>query len=229
MADRPKRALWHPAAPLPLLLIVGPYYLNKLAYIAYPGDYWVFIAIDYADRLVTLAVLWLVMRRAAPRLALPWHLRLGGPKDLVFAVVGIALLTVVDVLTDPGQRWLDGLTGQLTHYPAAPHQLNEVLDDTLGMVLVGLSEEAIFRFYLINALVLRGLTQRTAIVVSTLLFAAIHWSYGGGSVAYAAFAGLVLALVYTATRNLLAPVLAHAVVDVYFFTGVETMLKRLVW
>ncbi len=221
--------MWHPAAALPLLLIVGPYYLTTLVYIAWPGDYWVFIATDYTDRLVTLAVLWPVVRRAAGRLAIPWHLRFSGPKDLVVAAFAVALLIVVDVVSDPGQRWLDGMTGQLTHYPVPPHLLSEVFDDTLGMALVGLSEEAIFRFYLINALMLRGLTQRTAIAVSTLLFAAIHWSYGGGSVAYAGIAGLVLALIYTATRNLLAPVLAHAALDVYFFTGVETALKRLVW
>ncbi len=223
------RSVWHPAAALPLLLIVGPYYLNKLVYIAHPGDYTAFIVTDYADRLFTLALLWLVVRRAAVGFPIPWRLGADGAKDVGWVVAGLALLIVADVLGHDAKEWLNALTGRLTRYPEPPTALLTVIDDTVGMVATGLSEEAIFRFYLINVLLLRGLSMRGAIVLSTIVFAAIHWSYGGGNVAYAGFAGLVFATIYVATRSLLAPVLIHTLVDVYFFTDTDVLLRRLLF
>jgi membrane protease YdiL (CAAX protease family) len=42
------------------------------------------------------------------------------------------------------------------------------------MVFVGLSEEVVFRFYLINLLLLRRVSPAMAIIVSTLIFGGIH-------------------------------------------------------
>ncbi|HUA56302.1 MAG TPA: CPBP family intramembrane glutamic endopeptidase [Candidatus Sulfotelmatobacter sp.] len=229
MAGGETRSAWHPAAALPLLLIVGPYYVNKFVYIAHPGDYPVFIATDYAVRLVTLVALLLVARAAPDAFVVPWRLTVTGVRDAVLAAAGTLILVVADVLTAPGKDWLDDLTGRLTHYPTPPGPTFAAIDNSFGMVLTGLSEEAIFRFYLINVLLWRGLTRRGALAGSTLLFAAIHWSYGGGSVAYAAFAGLVLALFYVSTRNLIVPVLVHIAVDIYYFTDTDVALRHLVW
>lgn len=230
MADRPERALWHPAAALPLLLLIGPYCANKLIYIAYPGDYVVFMVADYANRALTLIVLWLVVRGASARFEIPWRLSVTARQDWAFAVAGTLTLILVDVLTVPGKQWLNDVSGRLTRYPSgAGHPILSVFDNTAGCLLVGFSEEAIFRFYLINVLLMRRLSRRGAIGVSTLLFAGIHWSYGAGNVAYSALAGLALALVYVATRNLLAPVLIHAAVDTYFFSDADEVVRRLVW
>lgn len=229
VVDRPARGLWHPAAALPLLLIVGPYYANKILYLAYPGDYVVFLVADYANRVITLAALWLIVRGAPVPFEIPWRLRITAPKDWAFAAAGLLVLIVVDALTFPGKEWLNDQTGRVTRYPSdADHPVLAGIDSTFGCLLTGISEEAIFRFYLINVLLLRGLSVRGAIGVSTLVFAAVHWSYGGGNVAYSAFAGLVLALIYVATGNLFAPVLIHAVVDTYFFYS-ETLVRQLVW
>jgi membrane protease YdiL (CAAX protease family) len=229
VAEPAKRALCHPAAALPLLVLLGPYYLNKLIYIAHPGDYPVFLAADYANKLVTLGLLWLVARDTTVDWPIPWRLDRGGPKDWACVIAGSLLLMVLDALTASSKTWLNDMTGRLTRYPAPDgHPLLEIVDDTAGCLLTGLAEEAIFRFYLINALRLRGLSMPAAIVVSTILFAAIHWSYGGGNVAYAGIAGLTLALIFAATRNLLAPVLVHGLVDIYFFTGTDERLLQLV-
>lgn len=229
MADGRTRSAWHPVAALPLLLILGPYYVNKLAYIACPGNYTVFIATDYADRLFTLGVLFLVARGAPDAFAIPWRLRVTGFKDAGLAVAGTLLLVAVDVLAAPGHDWLNDLTGRLTRYPAPPGPVFAAIDNSFGMALTGLSEETVFRFYLINVLLLRGLSRGGAVAASTALFAAIHWSYGGGNVAYAAVAGLVFAAFYLRTCNLIVPVLVHAVVDVYFFTDTDVLVKHLIW
>jgi membrane protease YdiL (CAAX protease family) len=217
------RAPWHPAASLPLLLIVGPYFLNKLVYIAAPG-FAVFDITDYANRVFTLAVLYLVVRRSTAGLPIPWRLAWPERAEAILALAGAAALVLADVVTASAVTWLNDHSWRLTRYPEASNPLVGLVDNTLGMLLVGLSEEAVFRFYLINALLLRGLARLPALVIATLVFAAIHWSYGAGAVGYAALAGALLTAVYLATRNLTVPVLAHALYDsVYFLGGVDAL------
>ena len=100
--------------------------------------------------------------------------------------------------------------------------------DLLGK-LTGLSEEAIFRFYLINVLLWRGLTTPAAVVLSIAIFAPIHWSYGVGSVTFAAFASVPITLIYLATRNLAVAVIMHSAYDAFYFTGGADAMRRLVW
>jgi len=230
VADRPERALWHPAAALPLLLIIGPYYINKLIYVAYPGNYPVFLAADYTLKLLTLTVLGLVLRGAPVRFAIRWRFSGARLEDWVFVAAGTLTLVVLDVLTYSGKQWLNDVTGHLTRYPSATgHPHLAIIDATFGCLLTGVAEETIFRFYIINVLVLRGLSLRAAIAVSIPVFAAIHWSYGGGNVAYAALAGLVLALSYRATRNLFAPAVIHTLVDSYYFSHADETVRGWIW
>jgi membrane protease YdiL (CAAX protease family) len=220
--------LWHPGAALPLLLIVGPYYLNKLVYLAEPG-FTAFAVTDYGDRIVTLGILYLVLRRSPVALAIPWRLAVPSLRGWLAALAGAAILTAADVGSGPLMSWLDTHGFELTHYPSSSDPAMALFDDTVGMVLVGLSEEAVFRFYLINALMLRGAGLGAAMVLSSLVFAGIHWSYGLSALAFALFAGFVLAPIYVATRNLAVPVIAHALYDSIFFFGGVSALRALVY
>src|SRR5260221_25900 len=78
------------------------------------------------------------------------------PRDCAVVAAGLAILIGVDTIGLPIVRWLGDLTGRLTRYPVAPDRVLGLIDDTFGCLLTGLSEEAIFRFYLINVLLLRG-------------------------------------------------------------------------
>jgi hypothetical protein len=49
MASGKDNEWWRPDALLPALVIIGPYFLNKLIYFYFPG-YLVFVATDYACR-----------------------------------------------------------------------------------------------------------------------------------------------------------------------------------
>jgi membrane protease YdiL (CAAX protease family) len=225
MSKPSSAAAWHPAGALPLLLLIGPYYLNKLIYIAFPG-YGVFLATDYLGRLFTLAALYLVLRRAPVRFALPWRLTWPTTTDLVLILGGAVALIALDLLTQPAVDWLNDLSLRLTRYPEPTSPVAMIVDDSLGNLLIGFSEEAIFRFYLINALLLRGSSRGGAVMLSTVVFAAIHWSFGLGAVAFAAGAGLLLATTYLTTRSLTAPVLIHALYDAADFTGLIAALHR---
>jgi membrane protease YdiL (CAAX protease family) len=66
---------------------------------------------------------------------------------------------------------------------------------------------------------LRRRSLTVAVLLSTLIFAAIHWSYGPGITIFAALAGLMFASLYIATSNLALPVMAHAGFDAVVFAG----------
>src|SRR5258707_2307295 len=95
----------------------------------------------------------------------------------------------------------------------------QYFDNTVGMVFVGLGEEVVFRFYLMNLLLLRGMSPTMTIILSTFVFGGIHWSYGAGAMAFATLAGLVLSIIFVAARNLIAPIIVHVTYDAFFFVG----------
>jgi membrane protease YdiL (CAAX protease family) len=59
-----------------------------------------------------------------------------------------------------------------------------------------------------------------------LIFAGIHWSYGAGAVVFAMLAGLVLSMIFTSARNLIAPIITHAAFDAFYFAGGVAFLWR---
>jgi len=221
----PERDRWRADGWLPAFFIIGPYFLNKFVYIAVP-DYRAFLATDYAVRLFSLTLLYLLLKGREISLPIPWRLSMPSAKDLMLAFVGTLLLIAFNLI---GRSWIEFLNAQswrLSNFPSPPNGFLKLFDDTIGMVLVGLSEEAVFRFYLMNLLLMRGASRALAIGLSSLVFGAIHWSYGAGAMAFAAFAGLVLAIVYLASRNLVAPVIAHAAYDAAYFSGGLALLSR---
>ena len=72
---------WRPDALLPALIVVGPYYFNKLIYIYFPS-YPVFVATDYACRTFSLAFLYLLLRSQPTSLPIPWRLAVPSTKEL---------------------------------------------------------------------------------------------------------------------------------------------------
>jgi len=226
MASRHSYEWWRPDALLPALIIVGPYYFNKLIYLYFPS-YPLFVATDYACRTFSLAFLYLLLRGKPTSLPIPWRLAMPSTKELLKALIGTIILIGSNVVGMTLIRYLNTHSWRLTRFPLPANSVLQYFDGTVGMVFVGLSEEAIFRFYLINLLLLRGMSLTMTIVISTLIFAGIHWSYGAGAMVFATLAGLVLSIIFVSARNLTAPIIAHAAFDAFFFAGGVAFLWRL--
>ena len=160
-------------------------------------------------------------------LPIPWRLAVPSTKELLIALSGAITLIGSNVVGATFIQYLNAHSWQVTSFPLPTSSVLQYFDGTVGMIFVGLSEEACFRFYLINLLLLRGMSRASAIVVSTLIFAGIHWSYGAGAVVFAMLAGLVLSSVFTSTRNLIAPIITHAAFDAVYFAGGIALLWRL--
>jgi hypothetical protein len=112
-------------------------------------------------------------------------------------------------------------------FPAPTNIVVQSFDVTVGTALAGLSEEVVFRFYLINLFLLRRRSLPMAVLLSTLIFAAIHWSYGLGITIFAALAGLMFAGLYIVKGNLALPLIAHAGFDAVVFVGGVGALGRI--
>jgi membrane protease YdiL (CAAX protease family) len=216
---------WRPDALLPAVLIIGPYFFNKLIYIEFPG-YPVFVATDYACRIFSLAFLYLLLRNEPTSLPIPWRLAVPSTKELLTALIGTITLMGANVVGTTFIRYLNAHSWPLTRFPLPTNSVLKYFDGTVGMVFVGLSEEVVFRFYLINLLLLRGMSRAGAIIVSTLIFAGIHWSYGAGAMVFATLAGLVLSMIFMSARNLIAPIITHAAFDAFYFAGGVAFLWR---
>ena len=226
MASRHSDERCRSDALLPALVAVGPYFFNKLIYIEFP-DYPVFVATDYACRIFSLTFLYLLLRNAPTSLPIPWRLAVPPTKELLTALIGTITLISANVVGTTFIRYLNAHSRRVTRFPLPTNSALQYLDGTVGLVFVGLSEEVVFRFYLINLLLLRGMSPATAIIVSTLIFGGIHWSYGAGAVVFATLAGLVLSIIFVSTRNLIAPIIAHASFDAFYFAGGVAFLWRI--
>jgi len=226
MASGHKNEWWRPNALLPALVVVSPYYFNKLIYIYFPG-YPIFVATDYACRIFSLAFLYLALRSEPTSLPIPWRLAFPSTKELLMALVGAITSISFNVVGMTFFQYLNAHSLRVTRYPLPTNSVLQYFDGTVGMVFVGLSEEAVFRFYLINLLLLRGTSPARAIIVSTLIFGGIHWSYGAGAVLFAMLGGLVLSIIFMSARNLIAPIISHAAYDAFYFAGGVAFLWRL--
>jgi membrane protease YdiL (CAAX protease family) len=191
------------------------------------SGYPVFVATDYACRTFSLALLCLLLRGEPTSLPIPWRLAVPSTKELLLALVGAITLICSNVVGTTFIQDLNAHSWQVTRFPLPTNSVLQYFDGTVGMVFVALSEEAVFRFYLINLLLLRGMSPAKAIIVSTLIFAGIHWSYGAGAVVFAMLAGLVLSMIFTSARNLIAPIFTHAAFDAFYFAGGVAFLWRL--
>ncbi len=203
---------WQAAGPW-LAIAVALFYVNDLAFLNAAG-YRSWLAIDYATRLLVLAVLF-----ASPSLRAPLRDQLRivpGVHAFVGATIGAAVLGIAtDALRAPVLGVWPNLGG--ISFPGPDSPLLHGFDLTLGIAFVALSEELTFRAPLL-LLVREGRIGRiTGLIVASLVFGAMHWSSGIDNVVSATAAGLVFGAAALVTRSLWPAILAHYIVDAWHF------------
>lgn len=132
----------------------------------------------------------------------------------------IIVLTVIGLLVEKvlyeQVGVLVGFEG-LFRLPAYPSLYLKILDLTFGLLLVALSEEFVFRFYLIEWLRSIYLGKCAIILISSLVFGLIHWGLGLNSIILGFLWGLLPAYYYVSRRDLLPCVIAHFVTNFFVF------------
>jgi membrane protease YdiL (CAAX protease family) len=221
------RGSWHrheqrafAGAQLPILvLLAGPFYLNDFASI-FVSDWRLWLGIDYIGvKLFPLLVVWWSIRANAMQ-ATEFGLTKQAPRSFLVAFVLAAIVgTIID---QNGHSLLAGLPGYapLGAMPPIDNPIWNWIDLTLGLLVVGIVEELVFRGYM-HAVLSRFTRRRLVIVaVSGVAFGLIHWSLGLHTVVITSLIGAVFMCVYLHTRALPGVMLAHFAVNFIDFSGV---------
>jgi membrane protease YdiL (CAAX protease family) len=195
------------------VLAYGVFIVNDVLFIR-SSDWQTYLAVDYGSRVLALALL-LVPR--APRAVVlqrePRRVGLGQAILLVLACVTWERVLAAGVLPELGLIFGNS---RLANFPVLPPGIKQ-LDLVLGVLLVAISEEVLSRR--VARVVLRDLLRGDfqVIVVSALLFAAIHWSQGIPNLVYVFLIGVVFMAVYLRVGALWPLILAHYIIDVIAF------------
>jgi uncharacterized protein len=204
---------------LTAIILCVPFYLNDFSNI-YVTDWRLWLLIDYTGvkLLPFIVVLWLLVTK---RMALTDFGLKTEPVVRSVAVFLIGTLSVTFILQN-GHLMLQWLPGYapLGKMPEIGSPLWRWIDLTIGLLMVGIVEELVFRGYLYTFI--RRYTWRPSIIVgvSAMAFGLIHWSDGFHSVVLTALAGAVFMLLYLQTLSLPAIMLSHFMVDFIAYAGV---------
>lgn len=204
---------------LAAILLAVPFYLNDFANI-YVGDWRWWLLIDYlgVKLLPFLVVLWLISTRrmAAREFGLTTQ---PVPSCLLVFLIASVVGTVID---QNGYQVLASLPGypRLGGMPSITSSVWNWLDLTLGLLMVGIFEELVFRGFA-HTFIGRYTGNAFAIVaISSVAFGLAHWSGGLHSVVITSTIGSVFMMAYLRTRSLPAIMLAHFAIDFIAFADV---------
>jgi len=199
-------------------VLAVPFFLNDFANI-YIKDFATWIAVDYTFvKALPLAVMFWAVSRGL----VGWkEFGLRGLPPLLFIYYGLAM-SVLGVLMD--QYGYDFFvlflpSESLGAIPETP-QGNWLgwFDLHVGLFMVGVMEELVFRGLAFTALFSAGLNSFWTIMLSALVFGLIHWSLGPAAVAATGAIGVLFGVCLWRTGSVLPLILAHFVVDYVFFS-----------
>ena len=204
---------------LTTILLCVPFYLNDFSNI-YVTDWrlWVFIDYTSVKLLPFVVVTWLIITR---RMSLSDFGLTKQPAIIFIAVFLIGTLSVIFIMQNGCLilQWLPGspLLGKI---PEIESPLWRWIDLTIGLLMVGVFEELVFRGYLYTFISRYTWRPSIIIAVSAIAFGLIHWSDGLHIVVLTALAGAVFMLLYLQTLSLPAIMAAHFMVDFIAYAGI---------
>lgn len=167
---------------------------------------------DYGGRLLALGVL-LILPAGRWVLSQPCGLKVGKIEALIWILGIVALFQLVDI-----DLWLAGFLPdtRLGAYPA-PQGALYFFDLSIGLALVALHEEVVFR-QVANHALSRFLASDLAVtLVSAAIFAAYHWWTGIGNMLMALLFGLIAMPCYRRCGSLWPVGIAHYFLDLWAF------------
>jgi len=108
----------------------------------------------------------------------------------------------------------------LGRMPAITNPLWKWIDLTVGLLMVGISEELVFRGYLRTFLSRYTNNMFIIVAISAFAFGFIHWSSGLHTVLITSIIGAVFMTIYMRTGSLFAVILAHVAINFIDFADV---------
>lgn len=204
---------------LVFVALASPFYLNDFANI-FVKDWRLWLSIDYVGvKLLPIAIAaWLIgSKRMRPE-----QLGLRSQSLLSFLVVFLATALVGTLIDQNAYRLIAALPGYpaLGSMPEIGSPAWNWFDLTVGLLMVGVVEELVFRGYLHTFLSRFTRSSSAIVAISSVAFGLIHWSLGLHTVLITSVIGAVFMIAYLSTRTLLPIMLAHFAVNFIDFAGV---------
>lgn len=193
-----------------LILAYLLYYLNDFANILV-GDYALWVGIDYTIRITILVFLLFMLRRG----------------DITRKDVGLTAIPTTDLILwtsatlaiSMGYLWLSEFVlapyypkGSLGGVPVDTNSALFAFDATVGLILVGVSEEIVCRGLTLSVLRPR-LSTPALYVASAALFSLMHWSLSTHTLVDAFVYGLIFVPATLATGSILPATIVHFFVN----------------
>lgn len=204
------------------LLLIVPSLILSLFVVRQGHLSFVLTALSVIARDVGLValVLYFLWRNGEPVKSIGWKPR-HAPRE-----IGLGLLLFVPFffLTNFVEQLLSGL-GFSGPAPGAmsmlvPHGSGQLILGAVLVTIVAVSEETIFRGYLILRLATATRSIGMAVVLSTIIFGMGHGYEGAAGLVTVTVMGLIFALVYLWRGSLLAPITLHFLQD---FLGIVVL------
>ncbi|TIH13717.1 CPBP family intramembrane metalloprotease [Marinifilum sp. JC120] len=200
-----------------LILAALPFYLNDFNNIFIKHEL-LWLAIDYGAKIIPLGFLFCLLKKETLSRAdlglvpLPF-------RQLIFWTMGITILGLC--LDEPGfALWSKLLPPlRLGSIPISPESPLYTLDMTLGLALVAISEEVLFRGFAFSALKERNYSIHKIFLISALIFGLIHWSQGPVAIIATAITGSGLMICMYCTGSIYPTIIAHYVINYLSFSG----------
>lgn len=198
-----------------LLLAYLPFFLNDFANI-YVTDYTAWVVLDYLVRLAVMGFLLAMLRQGGVRAA-----DLGVSRvtltDLILWTAGtaacaMAYLGLSELVLAPYFP-----KGSIGSVPIDPDSPLFRFDATVGLVLVGLSEEMVCRGLTLSVLRERFSTP-TAALFSALAFSLMHWSLSVHTLVDAFIYGLIFVPATLATGTIWPAAITHFLVNYVLYS-----------
>ena len=195
-----------------LILLCVPFYLNDFSNI-YVTDWRLWIFIDYTS--VKFFPFLVVVSLISSKRIRPAEFGLIPQTAISFVTVFFISTLVVTFIVQNGDLILNWFPGypRLGEMPKITSPLWRWMDLTIGLLMVGIFEELVFRGYLYTFITRYTRRPWMIIGISAIAFGFIHWSGGLHMVMLTAVAGAVFMVLYLQTFSLPAIMLAHFAVD----------------
>ena len=200
-------------------LLMSPFYLNDFANLYVENWRW-WLFIDYAGvKLFPFGfALWLIYSKKMQAAAFGLTTQSMRSALAVFLIVAF----VGTVIDQNGYRLIAKLPGYspLGGMPSITSPVWNWVDLTLGLLMVGICEELVFRGFMHTIISRHTKNSCVIILISSVSFGLIHWSLGLHAVIITSIIGAILMVAYLRTHSLPAIMLAHFAINFIDFAGV---------
>ncbi len=211
---------------LAAVLLTMPFYLNDFTSIYIKNwRWWLFIDYVGVKFFPFLIAFWLIYSKKMR--ASEFGLKM--QSMLSFLVIFLILALVGTTIDQNGYQLIAELPGYppLGGMPAITSPVWNWVDLTLGLLMVGICEELVFRGFMHTFIGRYTENLYILVLISSVAFGLIHWSLGLHAVIVTSIIGAIFMIAFVRTRSLPAIMLAHFIINFIDFAGVipKTIFK----